>query len=163
LAHGVKRRLATLNRNQMSSVLIYPVVTTSRKGTIQMRVAFAVLCLAFSAASPANAAVCYTKSDGAPSAFDVIDVKAQGSIDLATWSAYYGQRYAALPSARKQKTTRERYIKYAAARFKGLDKDRSGIVTCTEYKASIERMKQRRLVKAEKTKPAAKPKSPVRN
>jgi hypothetical protein len=119
-----------------------------------MRHALFGLALALSA--PAHAAICYTKSDGAPSAFDVIDAKALGSIDLATWSAYYGQRYAALPAAKKQKTTRERYVKYAAARFKGLDKDRSGVVTCAEYKASIERMKQRRLAKAQSAKPASK-------
>ena len=119
----------------------------------------------FSAAAPAFAAVCYTKSDGAPSAFDTIDAKGTGSIPLATWSAYYGQRYAALPAPKRQKTTRERYLKYAAARFKGLDKDRSGSVSCAEYKASIDRMKARRLAKAQsaKAKPApAKPAKPAR-
>jgi hypothetical protein len=129
-----------------------------------MRATLAFLCLAAIMIRSADAAICYAKSDGAPSAFDLIDAKATGTIKLDVWSAYYGQRYAALPPARKQKTTRERYLKYAAARFKGLDKDRSGIVTCAEYKASIERMKQRRLAKAAaakaKAKPAALAKSP---
>lgn len=122
-----------------------------------MRAVLALACLSIAAALPVDAAICYTKSDGAPSAFDVIDDKGAGAITLATWSAYYGQRYLALPPARKQKTSRERYIKYAAARFKGLDKDRSGSITCAEYKASIERMKARRLAKAQiaKAKPAA--------
>lgn len=110
--------------------------------------------------APTTAAVCYTKSDGAPSAFDVIDGKSVGSIPLASWTAYYGQRYGALPPAKRQKTTRERYLKYAAARFKGLDKDRSGTVTCAEYKASIERMKARRLAKAQVAKAKPKPASP---
>jgi hypothetical protein len=121
-----------------------------------MRHLLALACLAAIIAAPSRAAICYVKSDGAPSAFDLIDAKAAGTIDLAIWNAYYGQRYAALPPARKQKTTRERYLKYAAARFKGLDKDRSGHVTCAEYKASIDRMKQRRLAKAQKAKPKPK-------
>lgn len=125
-----------------------------------MRAAIALACLTTALASSASAAVCYTKSDGAPSAFDTIDDKGLGAITLATWSAYYGQRYAALPAPKKQKTTRERYLKYAAARFKGLDKDRSGSVTCAEYKASIEKMKLRRLAKAQAAK--AKPAKPAR-
>jgi hypothetical protein len=132
-----------------------------------MKHLLALACLAAMMAAPASAAICYTKSDGGPSAFDTIDAKQLGAITLATWEAYYGQRYAALPAPKKQKTTRERYLKFAAARFKGLDKDRSGSVTCAEYKASIERMKSRRLAKAQtaKTKPpaaAAKPSKPAR-
>jgi hypothetical protein len=126
-----------------------------RKGQAKMVRLFILASVSLSLAAPVAAAVCYTKSDGAPSAFDTIDAKQAGSISLDTWSAYYGQRYSALPPAKRQKTTKERYLKYAAARFKGLDKDRSGSVTCAEYKASIERMKARRLAKAQKPKPSA--------
>lgn len=125
-----------------------------------MRRRLALACLSAMLIAPASAAVCYTKSDGAPSAFDTIDAKQLGAISLATWESYYGQRYLALPAPKRQKTTRERYLKYAAARFKGLDKDRSGSVTCAEYKASIEKMKLRRLAKAQSAKatvPKAKP------
>lgn len=124
-----------------------------------MRRRLILVCLAIAAAAPASAAVCYTKSDGGPSAFDTIDAKSLGSITLATWTAYYGQRYLELPAPRRQKTTRERYLKYAAARFKGLDKDKSGAITCAEYKASIEKMRARRLAKAQSAK--AKPKASV--
>lgn len=131
-----------------------------------MRRLLILACLCFGLAAPAAAAVCYTKSDGAPSAFDTIDAKSLGTITLAAWEAYYGQRYLALPAPKRQKTTRERYLKYAAARFKGLDKDRSGGITCAEYKASIDKMKLRRLAKAQmaKAKPpaTAKPTKPAR-
>lgn len=111
-----------------------------------------VTCLIFAlmvlSTNPALAALCYTKADGAHSAFDTIDARATGSVGLDAWKAHYAKRYAALPAVKRQKTTQERYLKFAAARFKGLDKDRNGTVTCAEYKASIERMKARRLAKA---------------
>ncbi len=104
------------------------------------------------AAAPAAAApatgVCYLKADGSPSAFDAIDTRRTGAVNLDIWKAYYGQRYSELSAERKKKTNVDRYLKYAGARFKGLDKDRNGQVTCAEYKASIERMKAARVAKA---------------
>jgi hypothetical protein len=92
--------------------------------------------------------LCYVKTDGAPSAFDTIDVGRSGAITADIWRAYYARKYLSLEPARKAKTPLDRYLKYAGARFKGLDKDRSGTVTCAEYKASIEKLKSRRLAKA---------------
>jgi hypothetical protein len=104
---------------------------------------------------------CYVKTDGAPSAFDLIDVKHSGTVNADTWRAYYARKYLALEPARKTKTPLERYLKYASARFKGLDKDRSGTVTCAEYKASIEKLKARRMAKAALP-PAPATKTPVK-
>lgn len=92
--------------------------------------------------------LCYVKTDGAPSAFDMIDQGHSGVVSADTWRAFYARKYLALEPARKAKTPLDRYLKYASARFKGLDKDRSGTVTCTEYKASIEKLKARRMAKA---------------